>query len=78
MTPHPEVARPLALTWGVEALVIEAYRNFETAIEVFEAHTLRENLAKGGETIAITSGMPVGEGGTNVLKIHTLQSEERA
>ena len=28
---------------------------------------LRENLADSGEIIAITSGMPVGEGGTNVL-----------
>ena len=72
MTPQPEVARRLALTWGVEARVIEAYPNFETAIQVFEKHTLHEGLAVSGETIAITSGMPVGEGGTNVLKIHTL------
>ena len=72
MTPAPQVARRLALTWGVEALVIEAYPNFETGIELFQAHTLRENLAKSGEVIAITSGMPVGEGGTNVLKIHAL------
>jgi pyruvate kinase len=72
MTPEPQVARRLALTWGVEALVIEAYPNFETGIELFQAHTLRENLAKSGEVIAITSGMPVGEGGTNVLKIHAL------
>ena len=33
---------------------------------------LRENLATPGETIVVTSGMPVGEGGTNVLKIHKL------
>jgi pyruvate kinase len=33
---------------------------------------LREGLAQSGEQIVITSGMPVGEGGTNVLKIHEL------
>jgi len=67
-----EVARRLALIWGVEALVVEAYRYFETLIDVVEARMLRENLADSGEIIAITSGMPVGEGGTNVLKIHRL------
>jgi pyruvate kinase len=72
MTPQPEVARRLAVTWGVEAVIVEPYPNFESGIERFEERTLHENLAKSGETIAITSGMPVGEGGTNVLKIHTL------
>ena len=72
MTPIVEVARRLALIWGVEALVVEAYRYFETLIVVVEARMLRENLADSGEIIAITSGMPVGEGGTNVLKIHRL------
>jgi pyruvate kinase len=72
MTPIVEVARRLALIWGVEALVVETYRYFETLIDVVEARMLRENLADSGEIIAITSGMPVGEGGTNVLKIHRL------
>src|ERR1700676_3354560 len=34
MTPQPEVARRLALTWGVEALVIEAYANFKPGSEL--------------------------------------------
>jgi len=72
MTPVAEVARRLSLTWGVDALVVEKYRYFETLIDIVEARMLREKLAKSGEMIAITSGMPVGEGGTNVLKLHTL------
>jgi pyruvate kinase len=72
MTPIAEVARRMSLTWGVEALVVDPYQDFETGIKMFEARTLREGLAKRGEDIVITSGMPVGEGGTNVLKIHTL------
>ena len=72
MTPYAEVARRMAIVWGVEALVVDYYRYFETGIEMIEARTLRENLAKSGDVIAITSGMPVGAGGTNVLKIHTL------
>ena len=72
MTPIPEVARRMALIWGVDALVVEPYRYFETLIDIVEARMLRENLAERSEVIVITSGMPVGEGGTNVLKIHAL------
>ena len=72
MTPIPSVARRMALIWGVDAFVIDAYKYFETLIDIIEARMLRENLAGPGEIIAITSGMPVGEGGTNVVKIHKL------
>jgi pyruvate kinase len=72
MTPIPEVARRMALVWGVEALVVEPYKYFESLIDIVEARMLRENLAEHSEVIVITSGMPVGEGGTNVLKIHAL------
>jgi len=72
MTPIPEVARRMSLMWGVEAMVVDTYRYFESLIDIVEARMLRENLSRPGETIAITSGMPVGEGGTNVLKLHRL------
>jgi pyruvate kinase len=72
MTQVPAVARRMALIWGVEALVVEPYKYFETLIDIVEARMLREGLSKHGETIVITSGMPVGAGGTNVLKIHKL------
>lgn len=72
MTQVPEVARRLALCWGVEALVVESYRYFETLIDIVEARMLRENLGRSGETIVITSGMPVGRGGTNIIKVHQL------
>jgi pyruvate kinase len=72
MTAVPEVARRMSLVWGVEALVVEPYKYFETLIDIVEARMLREGLSESGETIAITSGMPVGAGGTNVLKIHKL------
>jgi pyruvate kinase len=72
MTPVPEVARRMALVWGVETLVVAPYKYFETLIDIVEARMLRENLVRPGESIIVTSGMPVGEGGTNVLKIHQL------
>ena len=72
MTPIPEVARRMSLVWGVEAIVVDTYRYFETLIDIVEARMQRENLVHPGDTIAVTSGIPVGEGGTNILKIHKL------
>ncbi len=74
ITPLVEVARRMALVWGVESLVVQAYRYIETLIEIAEQRVIAEGLAAPGETVAITSGMPVGAGGTNVLKIHRLPS----
>jgi pyruvate kinase len=72
LTPLLDVARRLAIVWGVESIVVQPYRYIETLIEIAEQRVIDDGLAASGETIAITSGMPVGEGGTNVLKIHLL------
>jgi pyruvate kinase len=72
LTPLEEVARRMAVVWGVESSVVQTYRYIETLIEIAEARIIAEGHASPGETIAITSGMPVGAGGTNVLKIHRL------
>jgi pyruvate kinase len=72
LTPLPEVARQMAMIWGVESIIVQPYRYLETLIEIAEQRVIADGLARPGETIAITSGMPVGAGGTNVLKIHRL------
>ena len=72
LTPLETVARRMAVVWGVESSVVQTYRYIETLIEIAEARVVAEGHASPGETIAITSGMPVGAGGTNVLKIHRL------
>jgi pyruvate kinase len=72
MTPVTEVACRLSLVWGVEAMVVEPYNYLETLIALTEARLLQSGLGRSGEDVAITSGMPVGAGGTNVLKVHRL------
>jgi len=72
LTPHVRVARQMALFWGVESLIVQPYKFIETLIEIAEARVIAEGLAKPGDSVVITSGMPVGAGGTNVLKIHRL------
>jgi len=72
MTPNDQIARRVAILWGVEPYVVEPYRTFDELIEIAERRTLIEKLAQSGDTVIITSGMPVGAGGTNVLKVHHL------
>ncbi|MDQ2663009.1 MAG: pyruvate kinase [Candidatus Eremiobacteraeota bacterium] len=70
LTPEPYVARRLALLWGVESLIIERYASIDVLLHITEQLMLREGLVKNGDYIAFTTGMPVGGGGTNLLKIH--------
>ena len=72
LTPLVGVARRMAMMWGVEPLVVQNYRYFETLIEIAEQRVISDGVARSGETIVITSGMPVGPGETNVMKVHRL------
>ena len=72
LTWNPHIARQMALIWGVEPLIIATYPYIEGLIEIAEQRVIDEKIAKSGETIVITSGMPVGAGSTNFLKIHRL------
>jgi len=72
LTPEPDVARRLALLWGTESLLIEAYSSIDVLLYLTERHMVSAGLANSGDLIAFTTGMPVGSGGTNVLKIHQI------
>jgi pyruvate kinase len=72
LTPIPEVARRLALVWGIEPMLVEPYDYFETLLRLAETRMLQSGQGRSGEDIAITFGMPVGAGRTNVLKVHRL------
>jgi pyruvate kinase len=72
MTPFESVARRMALSWGVESLVVGVYSSIEALISVAEDRVVAEGIAASGETIVVTSGVPVGTGGTNLLRIHRL------
>jgi pyruvate kinase len=72
LTPDPSVARRLALLWGTEALLIDSYSSIDVLLYMTERHMVHEGLVRSGDMIAFTTGMPVGSGGTNVLKIHQI------
>ncbi|HET9393118.1 MAG TPA: pyruvate kinase [Candidatus Rubrimentiphilum sp.] len=72
LTPLPEVARRLALLWGIESLVIERYSSIDVLLHIMEQRMASEGLVESGDCVAFTTGMPVGAGGTNLLKIHQI------
>jgi hypothetical protein len=41
-----------------------------------EREMLRAGLVRPGDSIAFTTGMPIGAGGTNVLKIHQISGRQ--
>jgi pyruvate kinase len=72
LTPDRRVARRLSLLWGTESLLIEQYDSFDVLLSMTERQMVREGLVRSGDLIAFITGMPVGAGGTNVLKIHAI------
>ena len=72
LTPMPEVARRLALLWGIESILIERYSSIDVLLHIMEQRMLSEGLVESGDCVAFTTGRPVGGGGTNLLKIHEI------
>ncbi len=72
LTPDPAVARRLSLLWGTESMLIDHYASIDVLLYMTEQRMLQAGLVRTGERIAFTTGMPVGTGGTNVLKIHQI------
>lgn len=73
LTPNLESARRLTLTWGVHSVVNDRLRQVDevcsTALEIAQA----QGLAKRGDTVVITTGVPFGQPGTtNSLRVETL------
>jgi pyruvate kinase len=76
LTPIPQTARKLALVWGMHSVMCDDASSlddmFQRAGEI--AHS--EGLAKVGDRILITAGVPIGTlGTTNLLRIATISPE---
>ncbi|BAN47640.1 pyruvate kinase [Metapseudomonas resinovorans] len=73
LTPSLTTARRLSVAWGIYSVVNERLHKVEevtsTALEIAQA----QGMAKRGDTVVITAGVPFGQpGSTNSLRIETL------
>ncbi|MBM3504060.1 MAG: pyruvate kinase [Alphaproteobacteria bacterium] len=70
MTPRRGTARRLAVLWGAHCVREKNIDDFAEMVERASRAAAREGLAKPGERIVITAGVPFGTpGATNILRI---------
>jgi pyruvate kinase len=70
LTEREATARRLSLCWGVSPVVAPDIKDFTDMVDRATTIAVREQLAKPGDRLAITAGVPFGTpGSTNVLRI---------
>jgi pyruvate kinase len=74
LSPDPAVVRRCTLLWGVRAELNEEPKATTDLIDVCAEAAERVGIAKRGDLIGITAGLPAGaSGGTNMFKVHRLE-----
>ncbi len=72
-TPYPEVARSLALNWGVHCLITPESTGTDELLSMAVTKALDNNLVKTGDIVVLTAGVPVGKvGTTNMIKVKVI------
>jgi pyruvate kinase len=73
LTPNTAVSGRLLLRWGVFPLQIEGAASIDELFAIGVRLSKESGLAKSGDLIVITGGVPVGvAGSTNLLKVETI------
>jgi pyruvate kinase len=77
LTPSERTARRIGLLWGAHAVRTRDVASFEEMIAKAKRMALRHGIAKGGQRIVVTAGVPFGTpGSTNVIHIVRLVGDE--
>lgn len=70
-----ETFRQLSLYFGVKAIMIKPFKYIDQMIQNAEKALLKERLAKDGDTVVLTAGIPINvPGTTNLVKVHKIGS----
>ena len=70
LTPNITTARQLSLVWGITPIVVDTLQNFDDMLCQARKAVLSTKLAKEGENVVITAGIPFGKAGTtNMLYV---------
>ncbi len=71
LTNRASTKQQLALSWGVQTLLIPTCRTLDQLIQTTSKVLLKAKLIKTGEYIVLVTGQPVGKiGGSNLVKLH--------
>jgi pyruvate kinase len=70
MTSSQATARRLALLWGAHCIHHADVKNFADMVQKAVRAAHREDIARPGQRVVITAGVPFGTpGATNILRI---------
>ncbi|UCG80045.1 MAG: pyruvate kinase [Desulfobacterales bacterium] len=70
LTPNLETERQLTLSWGVIPASVASFSNTEEMFALAASWAVDRGLAKPGDYLIVTAGVPVGvPGGTNLLRV---------
>jgi pyruvate kinase len=74
ITPNASIVRSLALSWGIEPHLATEPSNVDIMFQEAAQLALQNGIAKRGELVIITAGIPMGTpGSTNVVKVHRVE-----
>ncbi|SMF65900.1 pyruvate kinase [Allosphingosinicella indica] len=77
LTPSPKTARRLGLLWGAHAVRTRDVNSFEEMVGKAKRMALRHGIARAGDRLVVTAGVPFGTpGSTNVLHVVRLAGDE--
>ncbi len=70
LTARAEIARRLALVWGVHSIHTKDVSNFSDMVQRATRLAYRDGFADAGQRVVVTAGVPFGTpGATNILRI---------
>jgi len=70
LTPNPETQRQLSLSWGVLPAIVKSFSDTEEMFALASSWVTNQGLARQGDRLVVTAGMPVGvRGNTNLLRV---------
>ena len=74
VSPRKEVVRACKIMWGVQSVLYEEPLETLDLIETCAHLAVEAGLARPGDQVGITAGLPAGRaGGTNLFKVHTIE-----
>ena len=74
ITPDERTYRRLALSWGIDPYLDKAAKNVDAMFIQAARIAVSTGLAKSGDFIAVTAGIPTGvPGTTNMIKVHRIE-----
>lgn len=77
LTPEATTFHQLSLVWGIESLLIPKFeQDFLKTTAAGDQILIERGYARKGDLVVISAGIPAAKsGGTNVMKLHTVDSD---